>query len=63
MIPESFGGMSGGGLWHVVPSESAPTGEFKLELEGVAFYQSAPTDGRRVIRCHGRQSIYRYMPH
>ena len=60
--PQSFGGVSGGGLWQVLPSQSGSTGEFSWELEGVAFYQSAPKDGLRFVRCHGRRSIYGAMP-
>jgi hypothetical protein len=58
--PESFKGLSGGGLWHVLTDRSE---DGKLEpketiLSGVAFYQSAIKGGLRTIRCHGRTSIY-----
>ena len=56
--PTSFGGCSGGGLWHVDLATTA-SGEIDIcnpSLSGVAYYQcqSPPHD----IRCHGRQSIY-----
>jgi hypothetical protein len=55
-------GMSGSGLWRVriirnqaghltwLPKE--------LSLEGVAFWQEPIVDGHRIIRCHGRKSLY-----
>ncbi len=58
--PDSFQGCSGGGLWQIVIAKSE-TGEPVVTdkiLSGVAFYESAVEDGLRVIRCHGRQSIY-----
>ncbi len=66
-IPSSFGGVSGAGLWQVPITRSATTGEFSwvsrdVSLEGVAFYQSPVAEGRRIIRCHGRHSIYGNMP-
>jgi len=64
-IPSSFGGVSGGGLWQVLIGRSTQTGDFlwKRNLEGVAFYASPAVAGRRIIRCHGRHSIYGNMPH
>ena len=58
--PHSFEGCSGGGLWQIVIGKSE-TGEAVVTetvLLGVAFYQCAVEDGTRVIRCHGRRSIY-----
>lgn len=58
--PQSFGGFSGGGLWQV-PLIRTPAGALKpkeLLLSGVAFYQSARTEERRLIKCHGRRSVY-----
>jgi hypothetical protein len=55
-------GMSGSGLWRVriirnqaghltwLPKE--------LSLEGVAFWEKPIVDGHRIIRCHGRKSLY-----
>ena len=61
-VPASMGGVSGGGLWQVMIARSARSGEFSwndgINLEGVAFWQSDPVDKRRIVRCHGRRSIY-----
>ncbi len=60
-IPNTFGGMSGGGLWQV-PIKKYNDG--KLEsvryfLSGVAFYQSEIRESKRFIKCHGRESLYK----
>lgn len=58
--PSTFGGTSGGGLWQVILQENSD-GFFEPSrylFSGVPFYQSAIQDGKRFIRCHGRQSIY-----
>lgn len=58
--PESFGGCSGGGLWHLLVSEK-PDGSlqvFTSLLAGVAFYQSAKIGLRKTIECHGWRSLY-----
>lgn len=58
--PESFGGCSGGGLWHVILNE-LDNGALKVSeslLSGVAFYQSGWEGDRNTIECHGRKSIY-----
>ncbi|MGO8762741.1 MAG: hypothetical protein ACLP2P_14170 [Desulfobaccales bacterium] len=59
-IPQSFGGVSGGGLWHI---PLAKLSEEKIEpiefiLSGVAFYQTERTGLYRSVKCHGRNSIY-----
>jgi len=64
--PPSFRGVSGGGLWRV-SIKRTKTGEFSwdhsdISLEGVAFYESGAAEGRRIVRCHGRRTIYRAMP-
>lgn len=58
-VPQTFGGVSGGGLWRVLVYWSDSTNEitWKIEIEGVAFHQSDPINGHRTIRCHGPQSI------
>jgi hypothetical protein len=58
--PESFGGCSGGGLWHLIIREREDKTLFidEMLLAGVAFYQSGWIDGRNTIECHGRKSIY-----
>jgi len=63
-MPEGFGGVSGGGLWHVLirRSESSVGIDWCNSLEGVAFYQSDVANGRRTIRCHGDRSIRTAMP-
>jgi hypothetical protein len=57
--PESFGGVSGGGVWKVQVYESAAAGRIDSipTLEGVAFHQSAIKEGKRIIRCHGPASL------
>ena len=60
-VPSSFGGGSGGGLWEVDLS-TTKSGKISWDgrphFRGVAFWQSADSDGRRVIRCHGPRSIF-----
>ena len=58
--PSGFGGCSGGGLWHMRWSRTEHSGIVIEEalLSGVAFYQSDCVDDKRIIRCHGRRSIY-----
>lgn len=62
-LPTTFGGVSGGGLWHIPLAFDEETGRIgygrNLELEGVAFWEIRVSAGRRAIRCHGRHSIYR----
>jgi hypothetical protein len=63
-VPRSFGGVSGGGLWHIMTNVTSKRqfwwSHEGINLEGVAFYQSDQTEGRRFIRCHGRQTIYEF---
>ena len=59
-IPESFGGISGGGVWQI-PLIQMTNGEIKPKeylLSGIAFYQTEKYGSRRFIRCHSRKSIY-----
>jgi hypothetical protein len=59
-IPESFGGVSGGGIWQV-PLVQMPNGEMKPQeylLSGVAFYQTKKSGLHRSIKCHARKSVY-----
>ena len=58
--PTDFGGYSGAGLWQVPVKRNANR---DLEvgstiLSGVAFYQEPRVGDRRIIKCHGRRSIY-----
>jgi len=60
-VPSSFGGVSGGGLWEVglsMAKSGTISWDEKRHFRGVAFWQSGPFDGRRVIRCHGPRSIF-----
>lgn len=59
-LPESFGGMSGGGLWQI-PLDKADDGTIKSKepiFSGVAFYQTGIVNRTTTIRCHGRRSVY-----
>lgn len=58
-IPNSYGGFSGGGLWRVLVYSSPSTGEvdWAQRLKGVIFWQFAPLGDRRVVRCHGQETI------
>ena len=60
-VPQSFGGVSGGGLWEInlsIDKSQKISWDEKRHFRGVAFWQSAVYDGRRDIRCHGPQSIF-----
>lgn len=60
-IPESFGGLSGGGLWHFDVARY-PNDQFeaaRFHLSGVAFFQLPELEPDIVtIRYHGPRSIY-----
>jgi hypothetical protein len=61
LLPNSFGGISGGGLWQVLvekksESELCPK---RFLFSGIVFYQSKIEINRRIIKCHGRISIYK----
>jgi hypothetical protein len=60
-VPASFGGVSGGGLWQVGLS-MGKSGEIQFDgrryFRGIAFWESDPLDGRRVVRCHGPLSLF-----
>ncbi len=59
--PESFAGLSGGGLWIFPMSKklTAPLPVGSPFLFGVAFWQSSfGADGRNTIKCNGPGSIY-----
>ncbi len=58
---ESYGGVSGGGIWQVdvCRDQNGTWGWlFPPKLEGCAFYQTPPEGDRIYIRGHGRQTIY-----
>jgi hypothetical protein len=59
-LPSHFGGLSGGGLWQIGLTRNA---NMKLQiidvsLQGVAFYQEVINNKTKLLRCHGRKSIY-----
>lgn len=59
-IPENFGGISGGGLWHVLLKETEG-GELAVQksfLQGLTFWQEKPQNGLSALKCHGQKSIY-----
>jgi len=61
-LPESFKGMSGGGLWRIFIKKE-DDGSFSFvtrRLVGVAFYE-AVNDGQMEIFCHGPKSIYNQL--
>ena len=60
-IPQSFGGVSGAGLWQIpllLDKEGQISWNRKKNFRGVAFWESAIQEGRRVIRCHGPKSLF-----
>jgi len=59
-LPDSFGGVSGGGIWQVPLSRNS---HGKLEtdeyiLSGVIFYQTQLEINNRFLKGHGRKTIY-----
>ena len=62
-LPQSFGGLSGGGLWQA-PFFRSEHGELQNRdpiLAGMAFYQTDIKENKRYIICHGRNSIYKIV--
>jgi hypothetical protein len=64
--PESFGGMSGAGVWKVIleKKRGAKLSTAKIlgvYLSGVAYYQSALKGNWRFLRAHGPNTIYRKL--
>ena len=63
-LPDSFGGVSGGGIWQVPLSRN---NQGRLEpdeyiLSGVMFYQTQLQENQRFLRGHGRKVIYFNVP-
>jgi hypothetical protein len=58
--PQSFGGFSGAGLWQagLIRRSNGALATARPVLSGVGFYESPLREGRRVIICHGRRSLY-----
>lgn len=62
-IPNSFGGVSGGGSWRVLVHQSASKKiNWTRVLEGVAFWESDMGNSHLMIRCHGPETIRTAMP-
>ncbi len=62
-LPKSFGGYSGGGLWHIVLTKDEITGKLDHRspmFAGVIFYQEQISDTRKILRCHLTNSVYRH---
>lgn len=62
-IPDTFQGMSGGGLWKVLLSCTGNLQDVRVSdtiLSGVIFYELK--EDHRVIRSHGAKSIYEIFP-
>lgn len=61
-LPRSFGGLSGGGLWHIVLTKDDKTGKIDSSpmLAGVIFYQEQISETRKILRCHFTKSLYRH---
>jgi len=62
-FPLDYGGVSGGGIWvsafAIDPEKGFETISYDPPfLAGVAFYQSASSEGERIIVGHGPSSIY-----
>lgn len=61
VAPNSFGGMSGGGLWQVPLARNDQRALLHRTplLSGVVFYQDPTTDTNCGVKCHGPISVYR----
>jgi hypothetical protein len=60
-VPKSFGGYSGGGLWHIVLTKDENTGKVGHRppmFAGVIFYQEQISETRKILRCHLTNSVY-----
>lgn len=62
-VPVSFGGVSGGGLWHIVleQPQQANIRVKSIILSGVVFYQSPLENNLRSLKCHGRMSVHQVV--
>ena len=63
-LPNSFGGISGGGVWQVPLSKNSDgrLSQDEYILSGVAFFQTTLEGKHRLIRSHGRKTIYENIP-
>lgn len=57
----SFGGCSGGGLWHIPMTNSKAILVNKAQLMGVAFRQACISSHKNTIYCVGSEVIYKRM--
>jgi hypothetical protein len=59
----TFGGVSGGGLWRVqiYPHPEKEEVASNVVLEGVAFFELGTYAGKGIIRCHGVNSIRKML--
>ena len=61
-LPESFGGVSGGGLWQAESKlENKRWSVFNPVFRGVAFHQSVRNEDSRHIRSHAETGIYTWL--
>ena len=62
-MSNSFGGISGGGLWRVQLRPDAKEEKIvsTVALEGVAFFELGTFEGKGIIRGHGPTSISKLM--
>lgn len=64
LVPQSYRGVSGGGVWQVVFGKKASDPEQKLiylppALVGVSYYEYELKDGTIALHAHGPESVYR----
>lgn len=60
-VIRSFGGCSGGGLWHIPMTNSKALLVDKAQLMGVAFRQACISSHKNTIYCVGSKVIYKHM--
>lgn len=60
-IPKSFGGCSGGGLWHASMPDAKGIAVERPRLMGVLFEQTSTGSCTNTIHCVGSEVIYEHM--
>ena len=58
--PAHWGGISGGGVWHITRSQGVNNSGLRKYLAGIIFYE-LPLEGERVLRAHVLVSIRRIL--
>lgn len=59
--PDSWGGMSGGGLWQIPLNQKRKNVERESPLlSGIMFWQGKADQRVQWIKCHGRRSVYEH---